>query len=571
VSFVAARIRRRGTGSDADGRWARARLESQGWRNCDLGFGVQIAVQAKEFRRLAYPDGEVLLIGEITGEPNLSNLDARSLETLCSSLAKSIWGSYVALILDREGGLQGVFRDPSGALDCVIWRSSEDWTVSSDTPDWLFGPDRPSPGVAWPGIARLLGDPSSLSSLDLLDGACTVTPGELVLRDGSTRCIWSPGAFAASSHGSVDAEGLRNVVDLVVPNLTRGREGLLVEISGGLDSAIVAASLRRADPSENHVWFNAYGPYSESDERAYADAVANTLGVDLTLHRRTIADLAAGLSFDHPRTPRPSLNRMDAAYDALLADVCDAQELDGIVTGKGGDVVFGQTASSTILADQIHDHGLRALAQPTGVVLARRMRRSVWRVMRGALAAARDPRPPAKSGFRLLHPDVALPESASHPWLRHLHEVPPAKRLQIAGLVSHLAMHGLSRRSARAKLIHPLLSQPVMEACLATPLYQLASQGHERLLARQAFVDRLPESVLARRSKGELGAYYGKVVAANLARLRTHLLEGHLSNQGLIDRAETEQALQPDDLIWRGDYVEIMTLALVESWCRAWA
>lgn len=304
MSFVAARIRRRGTGSDADGRWARARLESQGWRNCDLGFGVQIAVQAKEFRRLAYPDGEVLLIGEITGEPNLSNLDARSLETLCSSLVKSIWGSYVALILDREGGLQGIFRDPSGALDCVIWRSSEDWTVSSDTPGWLFGPDRPSPGVAWLGIARLLWDPSSLSSLDLLDGARTVTPGELVLRDGSARCIWSPGAFAASRQGSVDAEGLRNVVDLVVPNLTRDHEGLLVEISGGLDSAIVAASVRRADPSKNHVWFNAYGPYPESDERAYADAVATKLGVDLTLHRRPIADLAAGLSFDHPRTPR---------------------------------------------------------------------------------------------------------------------------------------------------------------------------------------------------------------------------------------------------------------------------
>lgn len=189
MSFVAARTRRRGTGFGAEGRWVRDGLESQGWRNCDLGFGVQIVVQATEFRRLAYPDGEVLLIGEIRGEPSLSSLDVRSLETLCSGLVKTIWGSYVALVLDREGGLQGVFRDPSGALDCVIWRSSEDWTVSSGTPDWLFGPDRPSPGVAWPGIARLLGDPSSLSSLDLLDGARTVTPGELVLRDGSARCI----------------------------------------------------------------------------------------------------------------------------------------------------------------------------------------------------------------------------------------------------------------------------------------------------------------------------------------------------------------------------------------------
>jgi asparagine synthase (glutamine-hydrolysing) len=109
-----------------------------------------------------------------------------------------------------------------------------------------------------------------------------------------------------------------------------------------------------------------------------------------------------------------------------------------------------------------------------------------------------------------------------------------------------------------------------MEAVLATPAYELTRGGHDRLLAREAFADRLPAALIQRRSKAELGGYYGRVLAANIDRLRPHLLEGHLARQGLIDRGQVEAALQVEHLIWQGGYLELMMLSLVESWVSAW-
>lgn len=109
-----------------------------------------------------------------------------------------------------------------------------------------------------------------------------------------------------------------------------------------------------------------------------------------------------------------------------------------------------------------------------------------------------------------------------------------------------------------------------MEAVLATPSYALTRGGHDRLLAREAFADRLPQALVHRRSKAELGGYYGRVVAANIDRLRPHLLEGHLARQGLVDREQIEAALQVEHLIWQGGYLELMMLGLVESWTKAW-
>ena len=76
---------------------------------------------------------------------------------------------------------------------------------------------------------------------------------------------------------------------------------------------------------------------------------------------------------------------------------------------------------------------------------------------------------------------------------------------------------------------------------------------------------------MRRRSKAELGGYYGRVVAANIDRLRPHLLEGRLARQGLIDRGQVEAALSVDHLIWQGGYIELMMLALMESWVAAWS
>lgn len=90
----------------------------------------------------------------------------------------------------------------------------------------------------------------------------------------------------------------------------------------------------------------------------------------------------------------------------------------------------------------------------------------------------------------------------------------------------------------------PLLSQPVVETCLAVPAWTLAGD-RDRSLARLAFADRLPDRIRLRRSKGHMTSVYGRMLAAGLPRLRPWLLDGVLAQQGLIDRSLAENRPYP--------------------------
>ncbi len=542
---------------------------SQGWRVTDVTPSVWVATQRQTVTHEAFAGGQMVVIGDIASDDPSPWRDSANGRAACESAVRRSWGRYVLLALDEAGRLAAVCRDPSGALDCAVRQVGSDWVVAGAVPDWLAGAITDRAGLSWTAIGEALADPIRLSTANLLDGWRTLAPGHAFQPYGPDQVLWSP-AQAARSGGEVDPQGLRDVVDLAVKGLVRGRDRLVVEVSGGLDSAIMAASLQAAGSAGFRLWLNTHGPFREADERAYAEAVAKRLGVSLTTVERRRSEVASGLDLSHPRTLRPGLNRLDAAYDRLQADLCAAHGVQGVLTGKGGDVAFFQTATSAILADQFRDQGFGVLTAATAPVLARRLRRSAWRTLRAGLVGACSPRSYRPARNPLLSPDLVLGPGDGHPWLSDLEGLGPGKQQQIVGFASNLGLHSPSRRTAQADLLHPALSQPVMEAVLATPTWRLTRGGHDRLLAREAFADRLPPELVRRRSKAELGAYYGRVVAANIARLRPHLLEGRLARQGLIDHSQVEAALSVDHLIWQGGYIELMLLALMESWVQAW-
>lgn len=127
---------------------------------------------------------------------------------------------------------------------------------------------------------------------------------------------------------------------------------------------------------------------------------------------------------------------------------------------------------------------------------------------------------------------------------------------------------GRHPRSAKRHLRMPLLSQPVVEACLKVPSWMWIAEGRNRAVARDAFADVLPADVLHRRSKGTFTNYSGAVYRRNKSRLREYLLTGQLAKHGLLDIDALRQFFdrglgQQDDTFMR-----IFDLCAVENWVR---
>lgn len=517
--------------------------------------------------------GAWTLIGEILDRraPDVRRIPEDDPDAYEKKLVARFWGRFIGLRLDAKGCLSHLLRDPSGALDCIWWTQGPLTLVASDVPDWLAG----IAGRGWRiNVARVeaaLHDPYSTSGDLLLDGPAALRPGAMTcIPDGPSVILWRPDWIVRSARAITDADAaavLREAVDETLAGCIEREGGLAVEVSGGLDSSIVAASIAAQAPGRVKLWLNAWGPDETADERVWVEALAARIGVTATCVPRATGRLTPDLLEAFTLGVRPGLAALDGLHDADWADRLTKAGIETIVTGKGGDAMFVQPADPNVFIDLYRDAGWRALRSGALPALARWNERSVWSLV----AAGRRGRWTAAS------PDPANPLLASpracagrHPWLNDIEDLGPAKRRQILGLVQGCGLHSASLQTLAASVLHPLLAQPVTEVCLALPAAQLTLGRRDRALARHAFADRLPAPLVARRTKGEMTAFYGHLIADSLDLLRPWLLEGRLAAMGLIDAARADAALSREALAWRGGYVDIMTTAAIEGWVRTW-
>ncbi len=520
-------------------------------------------------------NGAAIIIGEVhdrlaaeEGELAPFRLDrfeqGASLESMAHQLTADGWGRYVALLQTAQGG-SGVVRDPTGAVEAVFWMRGDIAFVASELPlEPSIWPE--AMAVDERRLHRLLVDRDMAAEISPLSGVEVLEPGMLRTGKGlrERTLLWSPQDFASRTRWRPDAEGrLRHVLDASCRAAARHKGGLLCEISGGLDSALVATTMARVGMSVSGV--NMAWPTPEGDERPFAQLVAEASRAPLITFERSLTRFDAGSLEETAGGARPSLNAVDPEHDRLMARAAKDVGASTILTGQGGDGLFFQMPSPELASDIV-----RGGAGPRGRLsalsdLSFRTRRSLWSLAREALPHAHRPwrRHPSSIVAAPVEPAVI------HPWLTGK-GVSKAKQLQIRVLIHNRKVVGDSRRGRRARIIHPLLSQPMLETCLRLPAAQLAAGRIDRALARAAFADRLPNTIRERRSKGDTTAFYPRSLAASLPFVRDYLLGGELARMCLLDIARLDAALRIERMIHDCPAGEIITALHVEAWARVW-
>lgn len=139
---------------------------------------------------------------------------------------------------------------------------------------------------------------------------------------------------------------------------------------------------------------------------------------------------------------------------------------------------------------------------------------------------------------------------------------------RIRGLATCQAYRDSLARGALRPVRMPLLSQPVVEACLRVPTWMWIAGGMNRAVARAAFADVLPAEILHRRSKGTFMSYLGGVYQRNRPAMRDFLLQGRLQQRGLLDVQALDAFM--GDVIPEGGhaFTRVFDLCMVENWVR---
>ena len=487
-------------------------------------------------------------------------------------LARNYWGNFVAILRDDATGFY-VIRSPFGRLPCFYAMQDHQLILASDMAllslaGWM------SRGVDWSGILRRL-------TLKDIPSPSTCLTGVQELRGGSRLHItpdgasitqtWNPWERAGRRHWIADRNEAARTVRDAVSTATRasimGADRALLMLSGGIDSSVLAAAL--GTHGCPFTCFNLSSLGAIGDERHYARMVASHMGASIVESQWDVGmvDITRSHALGHPN---PNARSFMQGTSRLLGEAVETSGADLTIDGGGGDNVFFSLRSIAPVTDAFLRGRSLGEGWSTALSIAAMADVSAATVLRRAAARAfrRSPAYRWQPMTHYLSPEIMDDEALAprHPWLE-----PP--RGGETGTAAHIALITAAQGWAEGndiispvRHVTPLASQPVVEACLRIPSWWWFRKGQNRIVARDAFRDRLPAPVVDRRTKGTPDSYIAEILTANRPVIRAMLLDGHLRRAGLLDIPLLERALDGEGIVQGTDYHRIMHLADVEAW-----
>lgn len=482
----------------------------------------------------------------------------------------------IGIKMECEGASVSITRAISGTTPCLFMQQDHFIAVASDIScfvDSRLVVPKPDPEV----VADHLMFPGNSGRATAVRGVFELFPGETLICNGGKSEIrrnWVPMDSMAHPINDLGAGicAVRDSIESVFEQLSSRIDNVLVTTSGGLDSSIVGVMCAKYFNHTRFVTFFTQDPLG--DERAYARLLAEHCDVEL---------IEIDISDDRndPRCTagshlaRPSARASGMSKSETLLELAAKHRAEAIFNGFGGDNVFCFLQSSTPLLDRISSSldplGLwnttRDIMQMTGCSAPRLLSHA-------ANALARHVRNGGHYNWitqpRFLADEIAASTRPRypHPWLADAASWNLSHLSRTAMLVRTHPFLERFKRGAGCPNFSPLLSGPVLDACLAIPSWHWCRGGTNRAVARMAFASMLPAAVLSRTEKGSPVAAYARTYTDNRAKLADFLADGFLAASHIVNSDEIANFLRNSEPMRNVDFLRILDLADAESWCR---
>lgn len=491
----------------------------------------------------------------------------------------NLWGNFILVWADRSGevyllrspvtgpALFQAVEDPGGppgAVEQAVDRRRCAFTDLSLARALGFRLDRLDPGI----VDAQLRYPLLRAPSTGIAGVREILPGEISRLGGGGRepGSWLPWDHALRPPRPALPRQLHDVVRGVVSAWSERFDRVQLELSGGIDSSIVAACLARRKAPWQAVTM--VTPEPDGDERIYSRPVAERANVRLVeLFHQGSAEVADPLAPTRRLRVRPGGFGLLGPDDEAFLAAAETFGAQAIFSGTGGDSIFGYQSSIAPALDALRfagpRAGLRAARDQAAI-----MGDNLWNALRHAANGL-------LRGLRLWPVDDSLlsrrfaADRPEHPWAADASSVAPGQRAYgMKLLIIQPFLDGYDRAFVLPK-IAPLLSQPLVEFGLGVQSWQWGEGGVNRALAREAFKDALPDVVLARRSKGRILSIFLPAFAAHRDRLRPYLLEGWLAGAGILDLDAIDALLSGRTRADPLAMIRILHVTDIERWARS--
>lgn len=505
--------------------------------------------------------------------------------------AVMLHGVYTAIVAGDGVRRVVVHRDLLGARGVVFHHHHDGGLVFASHLVQLVGALPATPAPARSALVQWIDRQSLPPGGTLLEGVQRLGIGRH-LDLSAARCAevehWRPLLQPLRRDGRDELIGrLRDAAFGAVRRSAVGAEHPGVRLSGGLDSACVAAGLREARRNGDAVAIGAIFPdHPEVDESSLIEATAAHVGLPLiTVPFAGGEPLAPALSYvDRWLLPPASPN--DFIWDGFHARARQAG-IDVLLDGEGGDEAFGldiyhladlvrrgQWLSAWQTAARVpRPAGRMALSTRLRVLRAYAISGVVPHAVQRRRRSSRDPA--SLAGPLVQRRDVPALEEHDDPWAWKALDGPLSCRAAAQSFffdAERIDANGhLWRRAIDSKVEsrHPFLHDVrLVDELLRAPPGELFDPLRDRPLLRDALVGRIPEVVRNRHAK----SYFTSVLDTALGGEAGERLRAHMARPGSPLR-EFVRVQGLDELLAAGE-TEVTSgralfhLAMVDHWLQ---
>jgi asparagine synthase (glutamine-hydrolysing) len=505
------------------------------------------------------------------------------------SLITGYWGDYVAFLADDASSTKRVIKDPTGNVPCFVtaWR---DVTVVFSCLSDLIELKLMRFSVNWAYVAQRVGSGGFDLRVSPLNEVSQVHRGQCleIQTDQSARqarkMYWNPMVFADPVHAIDDfvsaMRALRASVRSATHSMAAAHNGILMRLSGGLDSSIVSGCLRDVPARPRVTSYTYFVPDARSDERRWARLAADHAGSDHLERELNPANTRLEFLSQLRPTVTPVWAYAYALRDDMEHRIGQSHPHSAVFCGDGGDSGFGGECISQAVEDFLRLRGLSGGIVKLASQVALRTNRLVWGVLARSLrrswfgSSMTDYRAKLLIGAALVSAGIrgaALRSSFyPHPWFESCEHVPWHVIGRLGNLTGTPELYNpfLAPGAFAPYVAAPLYSQPVVELILRIPIYIHFYQGHERGLARAAFQKEVPPAILRRQWKDRAPGAFEDLVRRNRVFLYETLLGGVLCKERILDSAAIRDALSEDFSTRQFQAAELMNYLHLENWLR---
>ncbi len=428
----------------------------------------------------------------------------------------------------------------------------------------------PAPATAFAGIKML--EPGTILQVDLAG-------------DAQSRRYWIPppqAPPAAHAHAADYREALRAQLDEAVSLRLVSDVPLGAFLSGGLDSSLIAALMRRHSNAEIKTFSIGFAGDASFDETTYAEAVARHLGTQHQSFRvePMSLDLLPQLVWQHDQPFADS-----SAIPTFLVSQLTREHVTVALTGDGGDELFAgyerfyaaQLLGRLSFVPPPIMRGLSRLLErlPEGTAYydharrARRFSRAAGLPLHDAYfdmvrVFSADVLEEIVPGVRATAPSLAA-------WInpRQAHRVAALLEANLTSYLPDDLLIKADRCSMAASLEAraPFLDHQLAEYAAGIPFNLKLRRGQTKHILKEAARDLLPDDIIDRKKHG-FGIPLGAWLRRDMRPVRDLLLSRRARQRGLLQMRTVERLIVQHESGQRDNNRQLWALLTLEEWHR---